>query len=257
MRGFWKELEMSTPPFPLENHLVLQTLTGSRAHGTDLPGADEDLRGVIIPPRDYFLGLDRFEQYEDTADGKDVVYYDIRKFFELAMKGNPAVYAIFAGPKLKMMEPYATEILELWPHVVSKRVIAAHIGMATGHMARLGAPWRRAGQKGKDAIETHGYNTKDAGHVIRVLEQCLEMLQTGRMTFPRPNADYLCSIKLGEVPLEAIQTQAQTLIDQIRHIERTGDTLLQDAPDRAYVNGRISFIVERFLWDRFLREEST
>lgn len=63
---------------------------GSQAYGTALPTSDTDLKGVAIPPREYFLGyLQRFEQAESKEP--DAVVYDIRKFVSLAAACNPNI----------------------------------------------------------------------------------------------------------------------------------------------------------------------
>lgn len=234
-------------PAWLENHVILKALTGSRAHGTALEGADEDLRGVIIAPHSFYMGLDSFEQYESVGTHTDIVYFELRKFIRLAMKGNPAVYSIFAGPKLDRKEPWATEILDLWPLVVSKRLVGSHIGMARAHMARLEYPGKNCGVKGREALARHGYNTKDAAHTIRVLEQCLEMLETGRMAYPRPNVSELLEIKLGGWTLARVKTRADELIDAVREMEKA--TSLPDHPDEQLVSKHVASIVWRYLGD--------
>ena len=73
----------------LEHHLILKVRTGSHCHGTNIPTSDEDIRGVCIPNKEYFLGLKDFAQYENRED--DVVIYGIKKFVKLATKGNLSV----------------------------------------------------------------------------------------------------------------------------------------------------------------------
>lgn len=233
--------------FDLDRALVLKTLVGSRAHGTALPGADEDLRGVLILPRvEYYLGLNQYEQYErlDREHGIDVCYYEIRKFARLAMSGNPSVYAIFAGPKQVAVEPYASEIMALWPLVISKRIVASHIGMATAHMKGMNHRGRNTGEKGREAIERHGYNTKDAGHVIRVLGQCADLLRTGTFVFPRPNAAELLEIKTGQWTEERVRARAEQLIAELRGLEASSS--LPDEPDFDAVSTRVAGIVEGY-----------
>lgn len=69
-------------------HLLVRS--GSFAYGTNVPGSDEDFKGVAIPPRRYILGVrDRFEQAEFKSP--DAVVYDLRKFCRLAAECNPNI----------------------------------------------------------------------------------------------------------------------------------------------------------------------
>ena len=69
---------------------IFLTRAGSHAYGLATPESDLDLRGIVIPPKGYFLGFwHRFEQAESTDP--DLVIYDIRKFFHLAAACNPSI----------------------------------------------------------------------------------------------------------------------------------------------------------------------
>ena len=80
----------------LQERTILLVEHGSHAYGTNLPTSDLDLKGIAIPPTEYFLGyLKRFEQAEGHEP--DVVIYDIRKFFSLAAQGNPNILEVLYG----------------------------------------------------------------------------------------------------------------------------------------------------------------
>ncbi len=63
---------------------------------------------------------------------------------------------------------------------------------------------RKLGAKRKTQIERYGYCTSSACHTIRLLEQLIELMQTGKITFPRPEAKQLLMIKQGELSLEKV-----------------------------------------------------
>lgn len=73
----------------LPERTIFLSKHGSHAYGTATPTSDIDLRGVAIAPSYYYHGfLSNFEQAEQKGD-PDVVVYDIRKFFRLAIDNNP------------------------------------------------------------------------------------------------------------------------------------------------------------------------
>lgn len=236
--------------FDLDSHLVLKTWGGSHAYGTAIENSDEDFRGVIIPPEEYFTGFKVFKQFAPKPDGPfgDVVYYDIRKFLQLAAKGNPGILEVFHAPRLRVSIPFGNSILSLWESVLSKSLIKSHLGMAKDHIRRIDLPNRKCGEKGKAAIDKHGYNTKDACHVIRVLEQCIEILITKNLTMPRPNADMLLAIKNGEWSIEKFRSAADNFIDLIKDLESKSD--LPKLPDFNQLSRNCMNIVHGWIYSK-------
>lgn len=46
---------------------ILLVRAGSHAYGTNMPTSDLDVRGIMIPPSDYYLGMKRVEQYQEAG----------------------------------------------------------------------------------------------------------------------------------------------------------------------------------------------
>ncbi len=63
---------------------------------------------------------------------------------------------------------------------------------------------RKLGAKRKAQIEQYGYCTSSACHTIRLLKQLRELMQTGKLTFPRPEAKRLLMIKQGQLSFERV-----------------------------------------------------
>src|SRR3989304_1649900 len=57
---------------------------------------------------------------------------------------------------------------------------------------------------------------KSLSHAVRVYQQAIEILDTGVVTFPRPNAAKLLQIKKGEANLEEVKALLQTLDDEVQ-----------------------------------------
>ncbi len=70
---------------------------------------------------------------------------------------------------------------------------------------------RKLGAKRKAQIERHGYCTSSACHTIRLLGQLIELMNTGKMTFPSQQAKNLTMIKRGELPLKRVSEMYKDL----------------------------------------------
>ncbi|MBX3740769.1 MAG: nucleotidyltransferase domain-containing protein [Akkermansiaceae bacterium] len=77
--------------------LLFGCVAGSKAYGTDLPGSDEDRRGVFVAPTEFILGLDHLDQVSDERG--DIVYYEVGRFVELLLKNNPNALELLGMPE--------------------------------------------------------------------------------------------------------------------------------------------------------------
>jgi uncharacterized protein len=78
--------------------LIFETVHGSTAYGLAGPESDVDLKGIVVGPRSWYLGMRVApEQVELSADH---VRFEIRKFFRLAVDANPTVLEVlFTNPE--------------------------------------------------------------------------------------------------------------------------------------------------------------
>lgn len=95
------------------------------------------------------------------------------------------------------------------PHfeVCDRRVpVQASVKLALDVFRRaLGEYGRRAHLAGKAG----GTDWKALMHAVRIAEEAEELLTTGHITLPRPNADELRGIRLGEVPLKTVEERIE------------------------------------------------
>ena len=193
---------------------------GSEAHGAKLGTTDDtDWYGLYIPPPSKVLGLEREEHFVFTTGGKlggngpsdvDVCLYTLIKWAGLAAKGNPSALHFLFAP-LEFTTGTWQQVAARPELFLAKGHMKPFLGFADDQMKRL------LGQKGQknthraELEEKHGYDTKYAMHIIRLYGEAKELMQEGRITFPRPNRDELVAIRSGKYSLAEIQELGRQL----------------------------------------------
>ena len=76
--------------------LLLKCISGSHAYGTNIASSDTDIKGVFVLPKIKFYGLNTTEQVNDERN--DIVFYELRRFFDLLLKNNPNILELLATP---------------------------------------------------------------------------------------------------------------------------------------------------------------
>ena len=71
------------------------------------------------------------------------------------------------------------------------------------------------GKRSLMAYENKGADFKALSHALRVGYQAVELLSTGKLTFPRPEKEYLLSVKQGKVPYQEIETEIELFLSKI------------------------------------------
>lgn len=212
--------------FSLEKHLILLGYRGSIAHGTYIPKShngvdDKDAIGVCTLPKEYYFGLQRFEQYERFEDPWDVVIYSVEKYVRLLLKNNPNVMGLLWLPEKHYL--YKTE---LGNRLITNRAIfsskAAYksfCGYAYGQLHRMthGAHKGYMGEKRKALVEKFGYDCKNAAHLIRLLKMGSEFLVSGELQIDRPEKHQLIEIKKGLWKLEEVKELANEPFETLNY----------------------------------------
>lgn len=78
----------------------------------------------------------------------------------------------------------------------------------------------------------YGYDTKHGMHLVRLLQQGEELLTTGNLILPRPNADELLAIRNGSMEYEDLLAWADQKILEVENIK----SVLPSKPDWNKVN---------------------
>lgn len=219
----------------------LLVLTGSNLYGCAMPDSDTDLRGFFVEPGEYLIGRKRFEQHDDKVN--DTVIWGVRKFFSLLEKGSPNTIEILFAPSdnVRSSTEIGEKILSARSLFVNRRLTDTIRGFASSE-------WRKAqlltknretgevyfsprvvGAKRKDSHAEFGYCLKNAYHSIRLLEEGIELLKSGTITFPRPNANELRNIRNGVMALGAISEKIEALSKEFEVAEAV--SILPADPD--------------------------
>lgn len=213
--------DLDKPPFDVEAHTVYSVISGSRAYGTNVAGSDVDIRGVMIPPLRYFTGLGTIDQIENQS--KDICYYSLRRFFELAYKNNVhALEMLYMHPDtVNFIKPSMQYVLDNRSLFLSKNLAYSFGGYS--HQQILQMDLKRVNNTGRVAlIEKHGYDTKMFMHAVRLFRMGSEALLTGELTVKRPDAAELLEIRDGKYTLEeAVQLEKK----EVEFTEKDGKTV--------------------------------
>lgn len=219
--GLLKNLSPDEHRKALPEGLILLGFRGSIAHEMYVPQSDpksiddKDVMGVFINGLDHYFGLRVKEHHEAFVKEWDCVSYEVRKFFQLLGKANPNVLSLlWLEPKhyIWKTEP-GDRLIANRDLFATKKLYHSFTGYAYSQLHRMThlAFEGYMGEKRKQLVVEHGYDTKNAAHLIRLLRMGIEFLQEGYLHVAREDAKQLLEIKRGEWSLEQVRTEADRL----------------------------------------------
>ena len=241
-----------------EQGTILKIISGSYMYGTNTPNSDKDYIGICIPTKDYIIGMHRFEQLEErtnpsNSDKKnskadnDYTCYSLSKFIKLAYDNNPNILEVLFAPKESIVycDNLGKHLLEHRKLFVSKRAYYKFMGYAIAQKRKL-ITKQSEGLRAK-IVEKHGYDTKYASHLIRLLYFGIEILRTGELIFPTEHRRYLIQIKNGEWSLSQIIGKAAYLENYLD--ESLKSSSLPEHPNLEEINRLQINLIESF-WQK-------
>ena len=121
----------------LGKNIILLTLGGSHAYGTDTPRSDLDIRGCAINSKMEILLREDFEQVTEIET--DTVIYSFQKLVGLLARCNPNTIELLGNkPEHYLYLSFVgKELLEHAPMFLSKRAIYSFGGYANQQLRRL------------------------------------------------------------------------------------------------------------------------
>lgn len=120
----------------VKENLIYKCLVGSKAYGLDTPTSDTDIKGICILPKEYYFGLNRFEQ--DDSE-KETSIYSLQKFMRLAADCNPNIIEMLFVDRndILFINDYGKILLHNRNMFLSKRAKFTFSGYAFAQLKRI------------------------------------------------------------------------------------------------------------------------
>lgn len=128
------------------------------------------------------------------------------------------------------MEQAGGVIIQYWDVCGRRLQYTASIKHARDVMAKLVDQY---GRRSLQAESNEGVDWKALSHAVRVGTQALELLGTGHVTFPLPNAVHVLDIKLGRLPYQQVSAEIEGLLEQVE--TAAARSVLRAEPDHAWI----------------------
>lgn len=222
---------------------ILEVVVGSTVHGTSVDDGleDLDLMAVMLEdhrefsgfsPQDTWTKRTKPQGVRSEAGDVDWIGYGLRKYLNLALKGNPTILLALFVPDHHVREitPEGESLRALAPLIASKQAYQPFRGYMRQQIERMEGTRGQRNVTRPELVEKYGFDTKFAGHAIRLGLQGKELLRTGRISLPMPEDQraLVLKIRTGGYSLEQVLDMAKLLELQIEREHAT--SRLQERP---------------------------
>lgn len=208
---------------------ILSCIVGSKAHGLNIEGQDDtDIMAIVIEPPERVIGFNVFEHEikRTAAEGQrsmpgdtDTTTYSLRKWCRLALSGNPTVLtALFATETTLACDRYGCELRALASCFASKKAGTAFPGYLTQQKERMLGKRGQKDVRRPELVEKYGFDTKYAGHAVRLGLQGMEYMLDGRLSLPmrEPNRGIVRKIREGVVTMAEVAVMLEYIENALR-----------------------------------------
>jgi predicted nucleotidyltransferase len=129
--------------FNVNSRLILKIKHGSHAYGLNVEGSDLDVKGICIPPKEYYFGFAKnFDQHiEESSKGypEDLVIYSLSKFAKLASECNPNIIECLYGDDedILFINEYGEALRSFRDNFLSLKARYTFAGFAHSQLKRI------------------------------------------------------------------------------------------------------------------------
>jgi uncharacterized protein len=214
-----------TPPPFVELNTHYLTIMGSQSYGVSNDDSDQDIYGFCIPPKNVIFPhlaghlpgfgtqptpFHQFQEHhildKERNREYDISIYGIVRYFQLLMENNPNMIDSIHTPRRCVL--HSTNVGEMVRDArkdfLHKGCWHKFRGYAYAQLSKIQNKTNSENPKRKESIEKFGFDTKYAYHVVRLLDECEQILMTGELNLEQ-NREMLKAIRRGEWTLDKIQ----------------------------------------------------
>jgi len=226
-------LTIRSPP----GKVLFAKLWGSRSHNTHKEDSDYDFSGVYLHPTSKVLSLNPPPStWNHDSDEEDVDYqfFEVHKFCELLVKGNPAILEMLYTENYYVSTPEWDRLRNLRHLFLSCEVVRQYLGYMSGQLKKLIA------HDGKGGLHTKGgsYNEKWAYHAMRLSEDA-KRIASGKSPVvwkEGTERDFLMTVRNGGLSLEACKELIEKSIADVDALKEGESWPIPDEADRNVLN---------------------
>lgn len=228
--------------------IILEAIVGSTLYGTqsDSSSSDLDKIKVVVETPEEFMGFSTKDTWtfttkeaeeQSTAEDIDETSYGLKKFLYLALKNNPTIInVLFIPDEFIIVKTLEWELIrQLAPFIVSKSAYFPFNGYMQHQYERLIGVRGQKNVTRPELVEKFGFDTKYAGHIIRLGYQGIELMKTGRITMPMPESErkHVVDVRKGMYFFDTVKKHMEELRNSLEvcYIQSP----LADKPDTARV----------------------
>ncbi len=193
--GVWREVQVLAPKILTKGATAFVRYCRQQANKYGIKGSR-----VAAARQALALLLEGEQQYGATASlqlmraelEKLVAANELIKFSDLIQPNGALTCCLEVCGKKAMLTASIKNAREIVAHMVSEY-----------------------GQRALAAERNEGVDWKALSHAIRVGHEALELLATGTITFPRPEAAYLLQVKLGKMAYVDVAAEIERLLELV------------------------------------------
>lgn len=214
------------------NNVMIEGIVGSRGYGLDTKDSDTDYKGIYILPTVNVLSMG-FNLKDTTivSNNPDATYYEVAKYMELTMKGNPTCLELLFLEDYTILTPVGKLLVDNRDAFLSTDAIRnAYSGYAYAQTKKL-ATRTEQGLDGYASALKNRY-AKHTRHLVRLMMQCKQLLETGTLTVKVTPEQREYIFKCGELSADEVVNLFIELDKELQTIE----SVLPPKPDVERLN---------------------